>query len=191
MFALQACSPKGNSSSNLDLGEYYHSDKMEGNCHILIFLSIIFAIISGCVNQQEQHTEEKGVVYGNIGIHQGNCMPGPGRMDCPKRGLQTKAYITRASQRYAKGSLVASVETDEKGYFELELAPGQYSLFVYDNMSGWQNWYDCDERMACDENGAYVCNGWSCPDGICICNPFMVESGKRTEVNASINHAAW
>jgi hypothetical protein len=155
--------------------------------HFILIIALLFlaTLVSGCVQKPLLGSDvkltspkepeagkpilgNKGIVYGHIGIYQGNCMPGPGRGMCSPRDIQTNIYITKPSQKYEEELLVNLVTTDEKGYFETELTPGDYSLFI-------------------DDNGAYICDYWK---GV-VCTPFRIESGERTEVNANIDHAAW
>ncbi|MDD5173137.1 MAG: hypothetical protein PHG59_03290 [Patescibacteria group bacterium] len=148
----------------------------------LFFLVIFF---TGCAfqinNTEEQETfiQKRGTVFGNIGIYQGNCMPDPGRAPCSPKGLKTTVFITKPANKYSSDLLVSSAKTDENGYFESELEPGDYSLFIYDNLSG-------------SNSDLYVCDRWSCPPGKeCACMPFTIVAGERIRVDANINRAVW
>ena len=170
---------------------------MQKKYYIGIGILVLAVLIAGCVTQiddrknQKPPAEGKGVVFGNIGMYKGNCMPSPDRGSCNPGNLKATAYITKPTEKYQVSLLVESVETNEEGYFELELEPGDYSLFVYDNLPGWENWNECGDRTTCDSTGAFTCDGWSCPGGKCACKPFKIVAGERTEVNANIDHAAW
>ena len=170
---------------------------MQKKYYIGIGLLVLIVLIVGCTTQIDKNkpeptppTKGRGIIFGNIGMYQGNCMPGPGH-SCSPGDLKATVYITKPAYKYVNDMLVSSVETDEKGHFELALEPGDYSLFVYDNLPGWENWNECGDRTTCDDSGAYTCDSWSCPGGECVCMPFTIVAGERTEVNANIDHAAW
>ena len=171
---------------------------MQKKYYIGMGILVLVVLIVGCTTQIDKNKPEptipvegKGIVFGNIGMYQGNCMPGPDHDSCSPGDVKATVYITKPAEKYVSSLLISSVETNEEGYFELELEPGDYSLFVYDNLPGWEDWNECRDRTTCDDNGAFTCDSWSCSGGECACKPFTITAGERTEVNANINHAAW
>lgn len=88
-------------------------------------------------------------IWGTVSFMEGNCMPVAGGptstcKECPvKRTVRIYEY-TLASQATADGTstvfftsfstqLVAEVQSDDQGFFETSLAPGQYTIVVVEN----------------------------------------------------------
>lgn len=88
-------------------------------------------------------------VFGTVSSMEGNCMPVvlPGSNTCThcpvKRTILIYAY-TRNSQaspvagkpgfyQQVSTALIRELETDPQGFFQAELPPGQYSLFIREN----------------------------------------------------------
>ncbi len=98
-------------------------------------------------------------------------MPSPGVPPCQARPSSITLLITSPSEEYASSKLVKKVTSSNDGDFEVELPPGNYSLFLLD-----------EEDV--------VCPAMNCPDS-CYCQPFEIISGKRTEVNPKLDKATW
>ena len=116
-------------------------------------------------------------VYGQVERVSGNCMPGIAGEDvrdnpCENGFIATSIFVREplAMTYYWENTspLVAQGASNENGFYEVELPPGDYSIFV-------------------DDNGAEYCNGSS--DGIAC--PITIREGELLEMNLTIDHAAW
>lgn len=129
----------------------------------ILFLILLLAGFSSCkkndapavvcnINQTKALNVGKVTVnngiWGTVSSQEGNCMPvqGPSTTctECPvKRTVRIYEY-TLANQATPDGTspvfftafstqLVAEVESDETGFYETNLAPGQYTIVVVEN----------------------------------------------------------
>lgn len=174
------------------------------NLITILLLSTIFI----CCAQNDESTQDieglkpdistlvdgKGYLYGTVKLLEGNCMPSPGVVNqtCPSTPVKAGVFITKPSRIYESDLLVTNIEANDNGYFELQLDPGEYSVFIYDNLPNWKDWVECGSNTTCDDNGAFSCSGWSGDStGEIVCSPILITKGEMTEVNRNINHASW
>lgn len=106
-------------------------------------------------------------IYGKIGIFRGNCIPPANK--CTPRDFQTKVYISKLSLKYVEENLITSAQTDKRGYFNIKLPPGKYSLFV-----------EYEGKKEC----VYM-------SGSVGCVPFTVRNFWTTKVDTDVDKAAW
>ena len=119
-----------------------------------------------------EYFRETGTLQGKIGLYEGNCMPGPGVPPCIAGGLSTTVVISTPDNEFHWENLVDSTVSNSYGDYSIELEVGHYSLFLRDG-------------------DTIDCQGWSCPDGICVCHPFEIIKDSVTTLDANINHAVW
>lgn len=98
-------------------------------------------------------------MYGKVLLRTGNCMPGPGDQerenDCEASPVETTVYVREPTTRdnmesqylAEESNLVKQVGTNEEGFYEVELAPGTYSVFVEDDGKEYCNRSDGQGRM--------------------------------------------
>jgi hypothetical protein len=138
----------------------------------LLLTSFSAEMLLSCV-----HTGAKGQVY----LVAGNQMPSPGQSPLKPKGIKTTLYIyglTNINEVNREGNsgfyhdiftvLVKQVETDENGYFKVELRPGWYSLFVKKGVLFYSSQFD-------EKNNIH---------------PIEVKRGKTTEVVFKANYDA-
>lgn len=124
-----------------------------------------------CATVSKKTGQQTGILHGITGIYEGNCMPSPGVPPCQARPSSITLLITSPSEEYDSTMLVKRVTSSDDGVFEVELSPGNYSLFLLDGED-------------------VVCPAMSCPDA-CYCQPFEIISGERTKVNPNLDKATW
>lgn len=121
-------------------------------------------------------------MYGKVLLRTGNCMPGPGlgdqerENDCEANPIETTVYVREPTPRdnmesrylAEETSLIKQVGTDKEGFYEVELAPGTYSVFVEDDGKEYCSLNDGQGRMC----------------------PVKVGNG-TTRHDVEIDHAAW
>ena|SRR6185295_15521597 len=123
------------------------------------------------------HTGANGHVY----LVSGNQMPSPDQSPPKPKGIKTTLYIyglTNISEVIREGNSafyhniittpIKQVETDENGYFKVELNPGWYSLFVKKGLLFYSSQFD-------EKNNIH---------------PIEVKRGKTTEVVFKANYDA-
>ncbi|MCD4740406.1 DUF333 domain-containing protein [archaeon] len=134
-----------------------------------------------CIDKQckwKEKQETPGTLNGTVTLIQGNCMPGP-ELDpsCTTNPISTTIYIREpATTEDLENNtsdyfitLIKQVESDENGYYEVELPSGTYSVFV-------------------DDNNEEYCNSFGGQGEAC---QITVEEETTTEYNIKIDHAAW
>lgn len=112
-----------------------------------------------------------GTLIGEVGVYEGNCMPSPGVPPCEPQPLSALLYITQPGEKFNPEKVVDSVRSDRKGRFSLELAAGDYSIFVKDG-------------------NQITCTVTSCP-AQCYCLPIKVRSDSITRIEVTLDHATW
>jgi hypothetical protein len=128
-----------------------------------------------------------GTLRGEVVPYEEDCVSPRDSMSCASDGIVSTIYITDPAETYDVASVVREVVTDELGRFTAVLPVGQYSVFVYDSLPDGEN--ECSEQTTCSVSEAYVCGYQRCEDGVCICAPVTIVSGKVTEVSLEVNHA--
>jgi hypothetical protein len=97
-------------------------------------------------------------VWGQVWLWKGDFMPGPnapsGKITPVQRIVEvypltnlTDVVVAPQNQggpffQSVKTQRIASVQSDEKGFFQVELPPGKYSLLVRENGLLYSVWYD-------------------------------------------------
>lgn len=124
-----------------------------------------------CINNQCQWGEAQTGLEGNVTLMQGNCMPVvEENSTCNMTRVSRKVYIRELTTGdNTNTTLVKETESDEKGYYEVLLPPGEYSVFVEDNGTQY-----------CTKRGS---KGEACK--------VTIEEGNMTWYNIDINHAVW
>lgn len=100
-----------------------------------------------------QNPKLKQGICGTILLLQGNQMPGPGRKLPAGQPVTREVLVyqlTNTSQAQSNGTiftgiktaLVAKTHSNSKGYFELELPEGKYSVFVLEPEGLYANYFD-------------------------------------------------
>jgi hypothetical protein len=84
-------------------------------------------------------------LFGQVKLIEGNCMPmiEGSKSSCSETGFASTVII-----RDTLGELISETETDENGYYAVELAPGDYSVWLNDSGEEYCNWYSGD-GLAC------------------------------------------
>jgi hypothetical protein len=91
----------------------------------------------------------------------GNQMPSPDIKRLPRKGIRTTLFIyglTNRNQTVKRDqgpfyeslqtSLVKRVETNDSGYFKVQLPVGRYSLFAKKDSLFFANWFDGNNNIA-------------------------------------------
>ena len=125
--------------------------------------------MASCVTQKSSSV--LGILKGQIGIYEGNCMPSPGVEPCEARPYSTTILITNRILKYDSSELLYSTQSNEQGLFEIRLPKGQYSLFIVDQAEK-------------------VCVEIQCPED-CYCRPFEIVTDSTTTIDANLNQASW
>lgn len=92
-------------------------------------------------------------ICGTILLQQGNQMPGPGRTLSAGQPVEREVLVyqlTNVSQVQSSGTIftgiktafVAKTHSNAKGYFELKLPAGKYSVFVQEQEGLYANYFD-------------------------------------------------
>lgn len=126
-------------------------------------------ILCSCVAQTSK--SKLGTLQGSIGMFEGNCMPSPGVDPCEAVPISTVIYISEPSENFQSNLVKDSIKTNKNGEFNLNLAPGKYSLFIKDGT-----------EIICDQ---YMC------DDECFCTLFEIVADSTTTISANIDHASW
>ncbi len=132
-----------------------------------------------------EHNAEKISISQGIGgtlvFTEGNCMPGAIDTTCRRYPVQRTVHIHECTHRsqadHIQGgfhkdietAIIASVITDREGFFEAELPPGKYSIFV-------------------EEDNLLYANLW---DSVGCIQPASVNSGETTVRRINITHSAY
>ncbi|MBO9703443.1 MAG: hypothetical protein J7604_24755 [Sporocytophaga sp.] len=130
------------------------------------------------IHNQGKVTITKGI-YGTLTLTEGNCMPAIGgkNTSCIAYPVKRKVRIYEYTQeKDAEGSypfykkvntkLIATGYTDDEGFFQFQLQPSQYSIFI-------------------EEKGKLYASGSDWTGGL---NPFTVSSGIE-EINLNLMYA--
>ena len=107
-------------------------------------------------------------IYGTVKERYGDWMPGSNPPDHGERPIvcEIYAYEYSPSSDYLQAPLVGTATSNKKGFYEIALAPGTYSVFVLD-----------------PTNGKLVNANYG--------NTVTVEEGKTVELNIMLNHAVY
>ena len=120
----------------------------------LITILILTFTLIGCTQTEElqKPTITQGV-YGEVTLRSGNCMPSvwPSTNSCALQKFSTNIYITQKLDENELSSmgtigtiiknptLIKQTKSNEKGFFEIELPNGTYSLiFEYEGNKYYQ-----------------------------------------------------
>jgi hypothetical protein len=141
-------------------------------------LSCIVLMTAAACSAADFNTTVKRGVWGQVTLTTGNCMPSvDDESKCHKEGAAQEVYIFEPVRTadmdvtYLKGEgkVIKQVKPNSDGFYEAELPPGTYSVFV-----------DDDGRKYCNLFGGQ-------PDETCR---VTVKDGlERFDIN--IDHAAW
>jgi len=126
-------------------------------------------IFSSCLAQKSQ--AEFGLLKGSTGEYRGNCMPAPGTPACKPKPISTLVVISELTKNFKPELVVDSIQSDEKGNFQLRVPKGVYSLFLKDE-------------------DQYVCTIISCPNE-CYCTPIKIAADSATVIELNLDHATW
>jgi len=110
-------------------------------------------------HNREKVTITQGVT-GTLVMIEGNCMPiiDPGNSENPclkypvKRRLHIHEYTLQHETDHAGGGfhfnvetpLIATIQTDNEGFFQIDLAPGKYSIFIEEEDALYANLWHGD-----------------------------------------------
>ena len=111
----------------------------------------------------------------------GNQMPSPDIKPTPPKGVKGTLYVyqlTNVNQAVKKDAslfyssvstkLIKKVQTNSKGYFSVQLAPGKYSVFIKKDTVFYANRFDSQNNIA----------------------PVEVKAGKMTKVEVRMDYNA-
>ena len=132
--------------------------------HILALAALAMLLATSC-----EKTINEGI-YGTVKERYGDWMPWVGS-NSPDHGerpivCEIYAYEYSPSSDYLQAPLVGTAASNKKGFYEIALAPGTYSVFVLD-----------------PTNGKLVNANYG--------NTVTVEEGKAVELNIMLNHAVY
>lgn len=129
---------------------------------IMALAALAMLLASSC-----EKTINEGI-YGTVKERYGDWMPGSNPPDHGERPIvcEIYAYEYSPSSDYLQAPLVGTATSNKKGFYEIALAPGTYSVFVLD-----------------PTNGKLVNANYG--------NTVTVEEGKAVELNIMLNHAVY
>tara|TARA_Y100000310_G_C20274115_1_gene619411 strand:- start:145 stop:597 length:453 start_codon:yes stop_codon:yes gene_type:complete len=138
-------------------------------CLIIIALGVYFYSTT-----KEQAPSINQGAYGKVVLYSGNCMPGAG--GCKTSYVSRTIYIREPATMEAmeitylenKTTLIKTIESNNNGFYQVELPPGTYSIFV-------------------EDEGKEYCNSFGGRGEVC---QITIETGIK-EYNIRIDHAAW
>lgn len=143
-------------------------------------LSLVFTFLFMSCHPQKWSDISTGV-SGYVRQSAGNQMPDPNEPVSTPQALQAMVYVyeltpVSRTERIGTSSvfqkihtrLIDSVSSDKKGYYQLDLPAGTYSLFIKRDNVFFANSFD-------DKNNV---------------NPFTVEGGKVTKLDIVVNNKA-
>ncbi len=158
-----------------------HSCDKDEN-HKEIWLNNIEALLE---HNLDKISIDQGVA-GTVVFIRGNCMPGAVSDTTPEHACRRypvqrtvriheithrskSEHVQGGFHRDVKTNLVASIQTDREGFFEIDLPPGKYSVFV-------------------EEENLLYANLW---DGQGFIQPVTVNEGQATVIRINIDHLAY
>lgn len=129
---------------------------------IMALAALAMLLASSC-----EKTINEGI-YGTVKERYGDWMPGSNPPDHGERPIvcEIYAYEYSPSSDYLQAPLVGTATSNKKGFYEIALAPGTYTVFVLD-----------------PTNGKLVNANYG--------NTVTVEEGKAVELNIMLNHAVY
>lgn len=144
----------------------------------------IYSLWTNRIDELSIHNKDKVTIttgiYGTLTVTEGNCMPmgGGGKNNsCIKYPVRRKIRVYEYTQqkdvegwapffKKVNRRLIATSFTDDEGFFQLQLPPSQYSIFI-------------------EEKGNLYASG---DDGTGGINPVTVSSGVE-EINLNLSYA--
>jgi hypothetical protein len=148
------------------------------------FFSLLgFSLLLSCHSSREagSKTEVKQGISGHVRERTGNQMPSPDAPGSEGKAVVTKVYVYEATdlsqvERVGTSSFYHSIKTkllktadsDENGFFSVELPAGNYSLFTMVDGKFYANSFDSRNNIA----------------------PVTVEKNKCSQVNITISAKA-
>jgi hypothetical protein len=151
--------------------------------HYVIILIVAIAIMIAAIGVyyyfgiQEKPTITQGI-YGKVILITGDCMPGDSIENrCFRTPVSRAIYVRETVTMYDmeiqylknKSNLIKEADSNIKGFYEIELSVGTYSMFVE------------------DEGREYCAGMYLAVDKAC---QIIIEDG-LTEFNITIDHAYW
>ena len=146
-----------------------------------VFRALLFASLLGCLAAFRPITNKKQGIEGYLYKVSGNQMPSPDKKPAPPLGIKGTLYVyelTNVSQAVKKpGSsfyssvstkLIKKVQTNNKGYFNIQLAAGRYSVFIKKDSVLYANRFDTQNNIT----------------------PVEVKAGKMTKVEMRMDYNA-
>jgi hypothetical protein len=130
---------------------------------IIWIILVIIILIVGCLyvwksdflkNGNDESELNLGVLKGNVILHSGNCMPtiyGPdgfSTYSCFSMGVKRKISIREPKQADLKtfpfflnnnSDLIETIESNDSGDFIITLPVGNYSIFIIENGTGYED----------------------------------------------------
>ncbi len=95
------------------------------------------------------NSSDRGVLKGQIGILEGDCMPNPKSPPCEPKPIAATLLITKPAEVYSDAVLLDSVFVKEEGFYEISLKAGDYSLFIKYNNQVYCSYYQCNPECYC------------------------------------------
>ena len=156
---------------------------------LLAFSVILLSCRKEGIRKTEKDNEKKVSittgVWGTVSCREGNCMPGVGPSKCKENPVQrtvriyaytllSQATVSQGDSRFYDAfstPLIKETEADSQGFFQAELAPGQYTLTVIENGKLYANQFE------------------GTPSNLAI-QPFTVSNGSVLKKNILIDYKA-
>ena len=126
-----------------------------------IFLALLFTLLLGSITALKPAGIKKQGIEGYLYKVSGNQMPSPDIKPAAPKGIKGSLHIyelTNISQAARKeGSpfytsvttrLIKKIQTNSKGYFNVQLAPGKYSIFIKKDTVLYANRFDGQNNIA-------------------------------------------
>ena len=138
---------------------------MRLNAALLILVTAM--LVSGCEKDQGLPESNQGQAtitegaYGTLLFREGNCMPVIDPTVCKEYPVKRKIYFYEATNESeavpaashstfyttVSSTLVATVETNSTGFFQVHLHPGKYSMFIKEDGKLWANGIDEQDHI--------------------------------------------
>jgi hypothetical protein len=126
-----------------------------------IVYALLLAMVIACLSAFKPVVFKKQGVEGYLYKVSGNQMPSPDIKPAPPRGIRgtllvyqltnsSQAIKKEGSQFYSSVStrLVKKIQTNNIGYFNVQLAPGKYSIFIQKASLLYANRFDSQNNIA-------------------------------------------
>jgi hypothetical protein len=123
-----------------------------------ILLGMVLVLVAGDLYAQEPRAPSihRGI-WGRVVLSEGDCMPGPDQSNCRREGSSRRVYVLEPvksqdmdiARLKIPGVVVADTISDADGFYEVEVPPGVYSVFVDERGEKYCNFFNGPPDRVC------------------------------------------